>query len=49
MWLRCLKALKQQEIVNAKKGRCGSQFYGSPSKNEVETDPFCGKNVRKKL
>ena len=31
------------------KGRCGSQFLGSQSKNEGETDAFCGKNVSKKL
>ena len=43
------KGFKATRNPKRHKGRCGSQFQGSQSKNEGETDTFCGKNVRKKL
>ena len=44
-----IKGFKATTNPKHHKGRCGSQFQGSKSKNEVETDEFCGKNVRNKL
>ena len=43
------KGFKATRNPKIHKERCGSQFQGSQSKNEGETDTFCGKNVRKKL
>ena len=43
------KGFKATRNPKCHKGRCGSQFQQRQSKNEVETDAFCGKNVRKKL
>ena len=43
------KGFKATRNPKRHKGRCGSQFQLSQSRNKVEADAFCGKNVRKKL
>ena len=43
------KVFKATRNPKRHKGRCGSQFQGSQSKNEGESDASCCKNIRKKL
>ena len=43
------KGFKATKNPKRHKGRCGSQFQQPQSKNEVETDAFFSKNVRKIL